>query len=100
MSLLVIASIITVDKLSAELNKIQLSGATSAPNTKIIKSDDSIQNNTNTPKIDNSAGTTEPVTPTKQINTGSELESDLFVLMLREARPGSPYKKYVQMLRH
>lgn len=84
-----------VDSLSAELNKIQLSDNTSAQaNTTLNTSTDTIQNNTNIPN--NTPNTnTEPITPTKQ-NSGSTRESDLFVLMLREARPGSPFKnKYV-----
>lgn len=80
-----------VDSLSAELNKIQLSDNTSAQaNTTLNTSTDTIQNNTNIPN--NTPNTnTEPITPTKQ-NSGSTRESDLFVLMLREARPGSPFK--------
>lgn len=79
---------IIVDTLSAELNKIQLSDNTSAQtNTTLNTSTGTIQNNTNIPSNTS--------TPTKQ-NSGSKSDSDLFVLMLREARPGSPFKnKYV-----
>lgn len=75
--------------------KIQLSDNTSAQTiTTLHTSTDTIESNTNVTNNTNNTNT-EPSTPTKQ-SSGSKRDSDLFVLMLREARPGSPFKnKYV-----
>ncbi len=82
-----------MDKLTADMNKIQLDNTSAQPTTALNTSNDTIQNNTNIPSSDSNIN--EPVTPTKQ-QSGSTRDSDLFVLMLREARPGSPFKnKYV-----
>eukprot|EP00029_Vermamoeba_vermiformis_P009936 TRINITY_DN5119_c0_g1_i1.p1 TRINITY_DN5119_c0_g1~~TRINITY_DN5119_c0_g1_i1.p1 ORF type:complete len:420 (+),score=93.61 TRINITY_DN5119_c0_g1_i1:143-1402(+) len=84
-----IKKITDVDKLTADLNKIQLADTSAQPNTTLNTSTDTIQNNTNTANNNNT--NSEPVTPTKQLS-GSTHDLDLFVLMLREARPGSPFK--------